>query len=71
MRCLMKRLMLLCGILSLSSCSHKTVAVDSYCEEYVKIIRNKGDGNIKADPGVKKRILANELTFKRCPERGN
>lgn len=68
MRCLMKRSMLAFVTLSLSSCAHKPVAVDSYCQEYVQIIRKKGDANIQANSGVKKRILANELTYKRCPE---
>lgn len=67
MQCLMRTLMLSCGALSLSNCTTvHPVAVDSYCLEYNKIILEKGDGAITASPGVKKRILANELNYARC-----
>lgn len=63
MQCPMKRLTLVCVALSLSSCATKPVAIDGYCERYNKVVVEKGDGDIKAKPNVKKRILANELTY--------
>jgi hypothetical protein len=64
MRCLMRRSMLVCATLSLSSCAHQPLAIDGYCERYNKVIQEKGDGNIIAKPGPKRRILANELTYR-------
>ena len=67
MQCLMRRSMLVLGALSLSNCATvHPVAVDSYCLEYNKVVQEKGDGAITASPGVKKRILANELNYARC-----
>jgi hypothetical protein len=62
MQCLMPRLMLVCAALSLSNCA--TVPVDSYCQVYNPVVVQKGDGAITATPDVKKRILANELTYR-------
>lgn len=64
MQCLMPRLMLVCSALSLSSCVHTPPAVDSYCQVYNRVVIAKGDGAITATPGVKKRLLANELTYR-------
>lgn len=64
MRCLMKRSMLVCATLSLSSCAHAPPPVDSFCQIYNRVVVQKGDGTITATPGVKKRILANELTYR-------
>ncbi len=44
-------------------CQH-TQAIDSYCSIYSKVIRGKGEGSITAKSEVKKRILANEVTFR-------
>jgi hypothetical protein len=65
MRCPRWRLTLAFAALSLSSaCSHKPpVPVDSYCLNYTEVIQEKGDGNIVAKPGPKRRILANELKY--------
>ncbi|MBR1230192.1 hypothetical protein JQ600_35445 [Bradyrhizobium sp. AUGA SZCCT0176] len=38
--------------------------MDSYCQVYNPVVVQKGDGSITATPGVKKRILANELTYR-------
>jgi len=70
MRCLKRTLTLLCAGLSLSSCTlfRPPPPVDGYCERYNKVIVEKGDGNIKASLGVKRRLLANELTYEdQCP----
>ena len=64
MRCLMKRSMLVCAALSLSSCATKPMPVDSYCQVYNPVVVQKGDGAITAPSAVKKRILANELTYR-------
>lgn len=56
--------------LSLSSCAHKP-PVDSFCQLYSPIVVNKGDGDIKALPPVKRRILGNELLYRsQCPRGG-
>ena len=68
MRCLMRMLMLVCGGLSLSSCAPKAAPIDSYCLMYNPVVVEKGDGAITARPTVKKRILANELTYGQCPK---
>lgn len=62
MQCLPIRLTLVCAILSLSNCV--TVPTDSFCQIYRPIVVQKGDGSIVAPIGVKKRILANELTYR-------
>jgi hypothetical protein len=59
----MRKLMMACATLSLSSCTHTPLAIDGYCVRYNKVVVEKGDGDIKAKPNVKKRILANELTY--------
>lgn len=64
MRCPTKRLMTAFAVLSLGSCVHAPVPVDSFCQIYNQVVVQKGDGAINATPGVKKRILANELTYR-------
>ncbi len=43
----------------------KQVPLDSYCQTYIKIVQEKGDGSINATLGVKKRILANENIYRK------
>jgi hypothetical protein len=64
MRCHLKRWMLVCATLSLSSCAHAPPPTDSFCQIYNRVVVQKGDGTITATSGVKKRILANELTYR-------
>jgi hypothetical protein len=64
MRCPLKRLTLVCAALSLSSCAHAPPPTDSFCQIYNRVVVQKGDGAIAATSGVKKRILANELTYR-------
>lgn len=71
MRCLIKMLILVCAGLSLSGCAGlpnpfvtPAMVVDSFCEVYNKVVVAKGDGAITAPLAVKKRILANELTYR-------
>ena len=64
MHCPIPKLMLLCVALSLANCAAKTVPIDSYCQVYNPVVLQKGDGAITATSGVKKRILANELTYR-------
>ena len=64
MRCLMKRSMLVCAALSLSNCVHVSPPTDSFCQIYNQVVVSKGDGAITAPLPVKKRILANELTYR-------
>jgi hypothetical protein len=59
-----KRWMTLCATLSLSSCAHAPPPVDSFCQIYNRVIVAKGDGAITATAGVKRRLLANELTYR-------
>jgi hypothetical protein len=63
MRCHLKRSMLVCATLSLSSCAHAP-PTDSFCQIYNRVVIAKGDGAITATSGVKKRLLANELTYR-------
>lgn len=62
MRCRLKKWMPVCAILSLGSCQH--MPIDSFCQVYQPIVQQKGDGSLKASDGVKRRILANELTYR-------
>lgn len=64
MRCLIKRSTLVCAALSLSSCAHVPPPTDSFCQIYNRVVVQKGDGSIAATPGVKRRILANELIYR-------
>lgn len=48
--------------LSPSSCTPQEI--DSFCQVYNQVILRKGDGTIVATSGVKKRLLANELTYR-------
>ena len=68
----MRKLMLVCATLSLSSCAHAPPPVDSFCQVYNPVVVAKGEGAITAAPAVKKRILANELTYRdQCKPRSN
>ena len=64
MRWHLKRLTLVFATLSLSSCAHVPAPVDSFCQIYSPVVVSKGDGAISAPLPVKKRILANELTYR-------
>jgi hypothetical protein len=48
--------------LSPSSCTPQQV--DSFCQVYNQVVVNKGDGTITATSGVKRRLLANEKTYR-------
>ena len=37
--------------------------VDSFCSIYTKVVVAVGEGKITATPSVKRRILANEVTY--------
>lgn len=50
-------------------CQHVT-PVDSFCTVYQPIVQQKGDGVIAAPSGVKRRILANELTYRDQCQKG-
>jgi hypothetical protein len=60
----MRKLMLIFATLSLSSCAHAPPPTDSFCQIYNRVVIAKGDGAITATSGVKKRLLANELTYR-------
>jgi len=67
MRLPMTLLMLSFVALSPSSCTPEQI--DSFCQVYDKVIIQKGDGAIAAPAGVKRRLLANELTYRKlCPQ---
>ena len=38
---------------------------DSFCQVYQQVVAAKGGGMISAAPGVKRRLLANELTYRK------
>lgn len=50
--------------LLLTNCGHAPLAIDSYCQVYNPVVVSRGDGQITAPLAVKKRILANELTYR-------
>ena len=56
--------MLMLGFMALSQSSCTSVPVDSFCQVYNPVITQKGDGAITASSGVKRKILANEVTYK-------
>ena len=58
----MMKWMTLCAVLSLASC--QTTQVNSFCQVYNQVITQKGDGTISASPSVKRKLLANELTYR-------
>jgi NAD(P)H-hydrate repair Nnr-like enzyme with NAD(P)H-hydrate dehydratase domain len=62
MRFLMTTLMLSFVALNPSSCTPQQI--DSFCQVYNQVVLQKGDGTIVASPGVKRRLLANELTYR-------
>ena len=70
MRLVMRTLMLGLVGLSLSNCAGmpnpfvEVKTTDSFCQVYNKVVVARGDGTITAKTEVKKRILANELTYK-------
>lgn len=63
MRFLMTTLMLSFVALNPSSCTPQQI--DSFCQVYNQVVLQKGDGAIVASPGVKRRLLANELTYRK------
>ena len=63
MECHLLRLIPVFMALSLGSCEHQ-MPIDSYCQVYNPVVVEKGDGSITGTPGVKKRILANELIYR-------
>ena len=67
MRC--RPLMLTLSLLALKPNSCTPEQIDSFCHVYNKVIVQKGDGKIAASDGVKRRLLANELTYRnQCPQ---
>lgn len=61
-------LMSMLSLLALNPSSCTPEQIDSFCLMYNQVIVQKGDGTITATPGVKKRLLANELTYRQaCP----
>jgi len=56
--------MLMLGLLALSPSSCTPEQIDSFCQVYNRVIVQKGDGKIVASDGVKRRLLANELTYR-------
>ena len=51
-----------CGTLNLED--GISPVADSYCTTYIPIVRAKGEGDIKAAAPVKRRILANEKSYR-------
>lgn len=73
MECPLRTLIRASLILSLSSVAGgcalfpKPVVIDGYCERYNQVIAEKGDGAAIAlikKEGPKRRLLANELTYR-------
>lgn len=49
---------------AVSGCAHQQIAADSYCMVYLPVVQQKGDGQIAATPGVKRRLLYNEQMYR-------
>ena len=63
--------MLMLSFVALSPSSCTPEQIDSFCQVYNRVIVQKGDGSITASAGVKRRLLANELTYRsQCPQGG-
>lgn len=56
--------MLTGSFLALSPNSCTPEQIDSFCQVYHQVVVAKGDGSIVATPGVKRRLLANEKTYR-------
>ncbi len=56
--------MLIASFAALSPSSCTPEQIDSFCQIYNQVIVQKGDGAITATPEVKRRLLANELTYR-------
>ena len=39
--------------------------IDSFCQVYQPVVQARGDGTIMATPDAKRRILANELIYRK------
>jgi len=57
--------MICVGLIVMKCFLPEPTPTDSFCFTYQKIIQEKGDSAITAPLNVKKRILANELFYKR------
>ncbi len=57
-------LTLMLSFVALSPGSCTPEQIDSFCQVYNQVVLQKGDGTIVASSGVKKRLLANELTYR-------
>jgi len=57
-------MMSIASFLALNPSSCTPEQIDSYCQVYNQVVVNKGDGSIVATPGVKRRLLANEKTYR-------
>ena len=57
-------LMLMLSFVALNPSSCTPDQIDSFCQVYNQVVLQKGDGTITASAGVKKRLLANELTYR-------
>lgn len=58
------RALQLCLIAMLiSSCANSKTVTSDFCQRYQEIILEKGDANITASSGVKKRIAVNEIQY--------
>lgn len=44
--------------------------IDSFCQTYQQVVQAAGDGTITASPGVKRRLLANELLYRQQCTKG-
>lgn len=40
-------------------------AINSFCQVYEPVVQQKGDGSLTGTSGAKRRVLANELTYRK------
>jgi hypothetical protein len=53
------------GILIMFCNPSNAPVADSFCQVYQQVVLSKGDSSIAAGSNVKRRILANELTYRK------
>ena len=57
---------MMCVGLIVMWCNFGQPPADSFCQTYQRVVQTKGEGAITASSAVKRRILANELYYRKA-----
>ena len=60
---------MMCVGLIVMWCNFGQPPADSFCQVYQPVVQAKGDGSITVSPAAKRRILANELYYRKVCRR--